>query len=80
MNINLIILKIDIGNWFKSLGKSFQQEFRELFKDIVDFIMLIKENTYDVLCTNYGTEIVNLLGLGLIFLLIMIIAMKIINR
>ena len=76
MNIKLTTLEINIGSWFKNFWK----DFTELFEDIVDFIILIKENTYDVLCANYGTEIVNLLGLGLIFLLVMIIAMKIINR
>lgn len=80
MNINFWILNSNVGDWFTRFWKDLRHEVMELFEDIFDFFILIKENTYDVLCANYGTEIVNLLGLGLIFLIVMIVAMKIINR
>ena len=64
------------NNFFKKI----QYEFKDLFEDFIDFFVLIKENTYDVLCQHFDPLVVNMFGIGIIFLLVMLIATKLINR
>lgn len=64
------------NNFFKKL----QYEFKDLFDDFADFFDLIKTHTYDILCQKFDPLVVNMFGIGLIFLLIMLIATKIINK
>lgn len=73
-----LLLKTSItsNNFFKKL----QYEFKDLFDDFADFFDLIKTHTYDVLCQKFDPLVVNMFGIGLIFLLIMLIATKVINK
>ena len=64
----------------RNFGEELIYEIKELFRDFANFFVMIKENTYDVLCANFGADIVNLFAIAIGFLLIMIIAMAIINR
>lgn len=62
------------------IGHNLKIEFLDLLDDFKDFFLLIKTHTYDILCMKFGTEVVNLFGIALIFLAIMLIATKVINK
>lgn len=60
--------------------KELIREIKELGQDFLDFFIIIKEHTYDPLCNQFGSMVVNLFGIGLIFLIIMLVANVIINK
>ncbi len=64
----------------RTLGEEIKYQMEDLFRSFKDFFMLIKENTYDVLCNNFGTDIVNLFCIALAALIVMLVATAIINR
>lgn len=64
----------------RTLGEELKYQVEDLFRSFSDFFIMIKENTYDVLCNNFGTDIVNLFCIALAALLVMIVAISIINR
>lgn len=57
-----------------------EYEVKDLFRSFVDFFYMIKENTYDVLVTKFGAEVVNMTLLAVLFITLMIVATKIINK
>ena len=57
-----------------------EYEVKDLFRSFVDFFYMIKENTYDVLVSNFGAEVVNMTLLAVLFITLMIVATKIINK
>ena len=57
-----------------------EYEVKDLFRSFVDFFYMIKENTYDVLVTKFGAEIVNMTLIAVFFIAVMIIATKVINK
>ena len=64
----------------RSFSEIIKEQLQNIWYEIVDFFVLIKENTYDLLCTVFDPTIVNLLLVGIGVVLIMVIAMAIINR
>lgn len=57
-----------------------EYEVKDLFRSFVDFFYMIKENTYDVLVSNFGAEVVNMTLIAVFFIAVMIIATKVINK
>ena len=57
-----------------------EYEVKDLFSSFVDFFYMIKENTYDVLVSNFGAEVVNMTLIAVFFIAVMIIATKVINK
>lgn len=57
-----------------------EYEVKDLFRSFVDFFYMIKENTYDVLVTKFGAEVVNMTLIAVFFIAVMIIATKVINK
>ena len=72
---NLLLIKAN-----RSFGDQIKYEIKDLFNSFSDFFSLIKEHTYDALGASIGYDITNLFFLGISALLVMLIAMKIINR
>ena len=64
----------------RTIGESLAYEFKEIGNSILDFFLMIKEVTYDLLVNKFGSTTVNLLGMGLIIALIIFICMAFINR
>ena len=71
---------LSIKDWISNFLKQFWEQLLDLLKDFADFFGLIKEHTYDVLCKQFGDMVVNLFGITLIFVIIMLVAIKIINK
>ena len=78
--MNTFINTLDFKEWLINLWKSFIAEVMDLLKDFADVFEIIKEHTYDVLCRQFGDMVVNLFGITLIFVIIMLVATKIINK
>lgn len=57
-----------------------EYEVKDFFSSFVDFFYMIKENTYDVLVSNFGAEVVNMTLIAVFFIAVMIIAIKVINK
>lgn len=64
----------------KSIGKEIEFELKDIITTIKDFFLMIKENTYDVLVSNFGADIVNILLLGIGIVLVIFILLKLINH
>jgi len=57
-----------------------KDEFREIGELIMDFFLMIKEYTYDLLADQIGSDIVNIMLIALGTIGIMILLITIINR
>ncbi len=75
-----IINTLDFKEWLRDVGKSIGEQFMDLLHDFGEVFDVIKTHTYDVLCEHFGSGVVNLFGITLIFVFIMLISIKIINR
>ena len=64
----------------RGFGEIIKEQLQSIWREIVDFFVLIKENTYDLLCEIFDPTIVNLLLVGIGVVLIMVVAMAVINR
>lgn len=64
----------------RTLWEEFLYEIKDVLNDFKELFDLIKANTYDILCANYGSEIVNLLLIGLLFFLLCIFATVVIRH
>lgn len=64
----------------KSIGEEIEFELKDIITTIKDFFIMIKENTYDVLVSNFGADIVNILLLGIGIVLVIFILLKLINH
>lgn len=73
--MNFLILKGDRTFW-----QEVQYEVEDLFQTFIDFFVMIKESTYDVLVESFGAQVVNMSLIALGALLIMLICLRIINR
>ncbi len=75
-----LINTLDFKEWISDVGKSIGEQFQDLFHDFAEVFDVIKAHTYDVLCEHFGSGVVNLFGITLIFVIIMLVSIKIINR
>ena len=73
-------MKIHLLQVKRTIGEEIKYQIEDLFRTFTDFFIMIKENTYDVLCENFGADIINLFFIAGGALLIMIVALAIINR
>ena len=64
----------------RSFWDKTKDQLGEIWEEIKDFFIVIKENTYDLLCTFLDPNIVNLLLLTLAVILVMVVAIVIINK
>lgn len=55
-------------------------ELKDMIETIIDFFLLIKENTYDILVYNFGADVINLLLIGIGTILVIFLLLKIINH
>ncbi len=78
--MNTFINLLDFKEWLQNVWEKIVEEFLDLIKDFADVFSIIKEHTYDVLCRQFGDMVVNLFGITLIFVIIMLVATKIINK
>ena len=78
--MNMIINTLDIKEWLSNVWEAFVEQVLDLLKDFGAFFSMIKEHTYDVLCRQFGDLVVNLFGITLIFVIIMLVATKIIQK
>ena len=76
--LNLYLLSEQNG--FKKFLEGLKKDFLEVIEDFKKFFISLKEMTYDVLVAKFGETPINMLLLGLLFLVIMIVIIKIINR
>ena len=76
--LNLYLLSEQNG--FKKFWEGLKKDFFEVIEDFKKFFISLKEMTYDVLVAKFGETPINMLLLGLLFLVIMIVIIKIINR
>ena len=76
MNLQILnLLKDD-----RTLGEKLKDQFFDILAEIKDFFILIKENTYDLLCGFLDPMIVNLLLIAIGVVLVMMIAITLINK
>ena len=76
--LNLYLLSEENG--FKKFLEGLKKDFLEVIDDFKKFFISLKEMTYDVLVAKFGETPINLLLLGLLFLIIMLVIIKFINR
>lgn len=77
--INLINL-LTVSDTANKFWKNFKLEVEDLIDDFESFFLMIKANTYDVLCEHFDPFVVNIFGLAILFLIVMLVATKIINK
>ncbi len=65
--------------WYLELIKKIGKELVDLWKGFMDFFILIKKNTYDVLVEKYGYVGVSLAFAAIITILIMVVVTKVIR-
>ena len=75
-----MVYTLDFKEWLADTWEAICEQFLDLLKDFAAVFTMIKEYTYDVLCKTFGSGVVNLFGITLIFVIIMLVALKIINR
>ncbi len=75
MNYLLTYLLVKETIWDKLM-----QEFEDIWKSFLDFFLMIKEVTYDVLAGKIGGDIVNLFLIGFGVIGIIMVCLAIINR
>lgn len=76
--LNLYLLSQENG--FKDFLDGLKKDFFEVIEDFKKFFISLKEMTYDVLVTKFGETPINMLLLALLFIIIMLIIIKFINR
>ena len=64
----------------RTFWEEVQFELKDMIETIQEFFIMIKENTYDALVARFGAEAINILLLGIIVVLIMLIALKLMNH
>lgn len=64
----------------RTFWQEVQFEIEDLFQTFIDFFVMIKENTYDLLVNSFGAQVVNMSLIALGALLIMLICLRVINR
>lgn len=65
---------------FEKFIEGLREEFLDIVEDFTDFFVGIKESFYDMAIEKFGEMPVNLLLLGILFLAIMLIFLKIVNK
>lgn len=76
--LNLYLLSQE--NDFKKFLDGLKKDFFEVIEDFKKFFISLKEMTYDVLVTKFGETPINMLLLALLFIIIMLVIIKFINR
>ena len=76
--LNLYVLSKENG--FTKFLEGLKKDFLEVIEDFKDFFISIKEFVYDGLVERFGETPVNMLLLAAVFLIIMLIIIKLINR
>ena len=76
--MKMIINTLDFKDTLSNFGKKFWEEVLDLLHDFVDVFDVIKTHTWDILCKQFGETVVSLFGLTLLFLVIILVALKII--
>ena len=71
----LVLLKDDKSFWDK-----LKEQLLDVWHELLDFFIVIKENTYDLLCTIIDPSIANLLLIAIGIVVVMIIAITLINK
>jgi len=64
----------------RTIGEKIKDQFFDILNEIKDFFIVIKENTYDLLCTFLDPMIVNLILIAIGIVIVMLIAITLINR
>ncbi len=72
---SLMFLKDTRSFWDKT-----KDALSDLWKEILDIFVVIKENTYDLLCNFLDPNVVNLLLVALAIIVVMLVAVVVINK
>ena len=76
--LNLYLLSQE--NDFKKFLDGLKKDFFEVIEDFKKFFISLKEMTYDVSVTKFGETPINMLLLALLFIIIMLVIIKFVNR
>lgn len=79
--IKTILLETNKKNdpWYISIFKKIGKEVSDLGRDLKDFFILIKKNTYDILIEKFGETGVNMVLILVLVIIFMIIVTKVIR-
>jgi hypothetical protein len=68
------------NSWFKDFLEGIKEECLEIIDGFADFFMGIKEVVYDGAVEKFGEMPVNILLIGLGFLVLMLLFLKVVNK
>ena len=77
--MNNIIYTLE-KTWWQKFWEAFCEEVKDLWHDFVEVGSIIKEHTYDALASRFGDTVVSFFFITVFFVLVMLVALKIINK
>ena len=77
--MNNIIYALE-KSWWQKFWEKFVEEVKDLLHDFASVGSMIKEHTYDALASRFGDTVVSFFFIAIFFVIVMLVALKIINK
>ena len=79
MKMNLLLYALE-KSWWQKFWEKFVEEVKDLWNDFVSVGAMIKEHTYDLMAEHLGDTVTSMFFITVFFVMVMLIALKIINK
>jgi hypothetical protein len=79
MKMNMILYTLE-KSWWQKFWEKFVEQVKDLWGDFVDVGIIIKEHTYDLMAKQFGDTVTSFFFITVFFVIVMLIALKIINK